>query len=70
MELMEILTMPVRDVLVGDTGCDIKHDDAALSVDIVAVPQTTELFLPRCIPDVKLNRSKVLLLISKQTHRK
>ncbi len=31
------LTMPVGDVLVGDSGCDIEHDDTALAVDVVAI---------------------------------
>ena len=30
-------TMPVGNILVGDTGCDIKHDDSALTVDVVSV---------------------------------
>jgi hypothetical protein len=31
------LTVPVGDVLVGDSGGDIKHDDTALAVDVVAI---------------------------------
>jgi hypothetical protein len=30
-------TMPVGDVLVGDSGGDIKHDDSALTIDVVAI---------------------------------
>ena len=58
--------MPIGDVLVGDARCDIKHDDAALSVDVIAISETTKLFLPRSIPDVELDGSQVLYQISQQ----
>ena len=54
--------MPVGDVLVSDSGGDIKHDDAALAVDIVSVSQTAELFLTCGIPYVELNLTQVLPL--------
>jgi len=52
--------VPVGNVLVGDARCDIKHDDATLAVDVVSVPQTTELLLPGGVPDVELNWSIIL----------
>lgn len=52
--------MPVGDVLVGDTGGNIEHDDTALAVDIVTISQTTELLLTGSIPHVELDLSKVL----------
>ena len=52
--------MPVGNVLVCDTGCDIKHDNTALPVDIVPIPESTKLFLPRGVPDVELDTSVVL----------
>lgn len=30
-------TMPIGDVLVCDSGCDIEHDDGALAVDVITV---------------------------------
>jgi hypothetical protein len=54
------LTVPVGNVLVGDTGRNVKHDDAALSVDIVSISQATKLFLTSRVPDVELNLAKVL----------
>lgn len=57
----EIHTVPVGDVLVGDTGGDIEHDDTALAVDIVTVTETTELLLTGGIPDIELDVAKVLL---------
>ena len=52
--------MPVWDVLVGDAGCDVKHDDAALPVDVVAITESAELFLTGRVPDVELDLSQVL----------
>lgn len=51
--------MPVWDVLVRDTGCDIEHDNSTLALNIVAVTETTELFLSCGIPNVEANRAKV-----------
>lgn len=53
-------TVPVGDVLVGDTGGDIEHDDTALAVDIVTIAETTELLLTSGIPHVELDGTKVL----------
>lgn len=53
-------TVPVGNVLVGDARSNIEHDDTALTVDVVPVPQATKLFLPGGIPDVKLDGSIVL----------
>ena len=51
--------MPVGDVLVSDTGGDIKHDDTTLALDVVAIPETTKLLLARGIPDVEADRAEV-----------
>lgn len=59
-----IHTVPVRDVLVGDAGGHIEHDDAALAVDVVAITETTKLLLASSIPDVELNLTEVLVLVS------
>jgi hypothetical protein len=52
--------MPVGDILIGDTRCHIKHDDTALSVDIVSITKTTKLLLSGRVPDVKLDLAQVL----------
>lgn len=57
--------MPVGDVLVGDTGGDIKHYNTTLSIDVVSVAETTKLLLPCSIPDIKLNVTQVLCGVSK-----
>lgn len=51
--------MPVGHVLVRDAGRHVKHDDTALSLDVVAVTQTTELLLTSGVPNVKYDRAKV-----------
>jgi hypothetical protein len=53
--------VPVRDVLVGDARCDVKHNDAALAVDVVTVSQSAELFLSCRVPDIELDLAEVLL---------
>lgn len=52
--------MPVGNVLVGDSGCDVEHDDTALAVDVVSISETTELLLSCGIPDIELDPSVVL----------
>jgi hypothetical protein len=67
--IVEKPTMPVGNILVSDTGGHVEHDDTALSVDVVSVTKTTELFLTSRIPDIELNLSQVLYhrkLVSKQ----
>ena len=53
-------TVPVGNVLVGNSGCDVEHDDTALSVDVVPISETPELLLTCGIPDIELYRSVVL----------
>lgn len=52
--------MPVGDVLVGDAGSDIEHDDTALAVDVVTVTETTELLLTSGIPNIEADLAVVL----------
>jgi hypothetical protein len=59
------LTMPVGDILVGNTGGNIKHDDTALAIDVVSIAETSELLLSCGIPDIKFNITQVLCAVSK-----
>ena len=52
--------MPVGDVLVGNAGSNVKHDDAALTVDVVAISETTELLLTGGVPDIEGDLTEVL----------
>ena len=54
-----MLTVPVGDVLVGNAGSNVEHDDTALAVDVVAISETTELLLTRGIPDVEADGTEV-----------
>lgn len=53
------VTMPVGNIFVGDAGRDIKHNNAALALDVVTIPETTKLLLSSSIPDVEADRAKV-----------
>ena len=53
------VAVPVGNVLVGDTGGDIEHDDTALPLDVVPIAQTTELLLTGGVPHVEANRAEV-----------
>ena len=61
---MSLRTVPVGNVLVRDAGGHVEHDDAALSVDVVAIAQATKLLLAGSIPHVKLNLAQVLSQVS------
>lgn len=52
--------MPVRNVLVCDTGSNIEHDDTALAVNVISITETSKFFLSSSIPDVELDVSQVL----------
>jgi hypothetical protein len=53
------VTVPVGNVLVGDTGGHIEHDHTALAVDIVTISETTELLLTSSVPHVELDGTQV-----------
>jgi hypothetical protein len=53
--------VPVGNVLVGNAGGDIEHDDTGLTVDVVTITETTELLLTSGIPDIELDGSVVLI---------
>jgi hypothetical protein len=57
-------TMPVGDVLVGDAGCHIEHDDTALAVDVVTITKAAELLLTSSVPHVELDLTVVLAVMS------
>ncbi len=52
--------MPVGNVLVGDSRCDVEHDNTALSVDVVSISETTKFLLSCRIPDIELYSSEIL----------
>ena len=57
--------MPVGDVLVGNTGSNVEHDNSTLAVDVISIAKTSELLLSCGIPDIEFNVSQVLSDVSK-----
>ena len=53
------ITVPVGDILVGNAGGNIEHDDTALALNVVTIAETTELLLTGGIPDVEADRAEV-----------
>jgi len=53
------ITVPVGNVLVGNTGGDIEHDDTTLAVDVITITKTSKLLLSCSIPDIELNVAQV-----------
>ena len=53
------ITVPVRDVLIRDTGRHVEHDDTALALNVVTVTETTELLLAGSVPDVEADGAEV-----------
>jgi hypothetical protein len=57
-------TVPVGNVLVCNTRGDVEHDNAALSVDVVSITETTKLLLACRVPDIELDGAEVLCCMS------
>ena len=53
------ISVPGRNILVCQPGCDIKHDDGALAMDIVAISKATKLLLSSSIPAVEAQLAPV-----------
>jgi hypothetical protein len=53
------ISVPVWNVLVGDTGCHVEHDNRALSLDIVTVSESTKFLLTGCVPNIKFDLAPV-----------
>jgi hypothetical protein len=51
--------MPVGDVLVGDTGSDVEHDDTAIALNIVTITEAAKLFLASSVPHVETDGTEV-----------
>jgi hypothetical protein len=51
--------VPVGNIFVRDSGCDVEHDDSALTLDVVSIPKPTELLLACSIPYIEADSSVV-----------
>lgn len=47
--------VPLWNILIGDSGADIEHDDTAVSTNVITISETTKLFLTGGIPNVEAN---------------
>ena len=53
--------VPFGDILVGDPGGHIEHDDGGMGANIISFPETSELLLSGSIPDSQLDGSVVCI---------
>lgn len=53
------IAVPVGDIFVGNATGNIKHDNGALTLNVITIPQASELFLTGRVPDVELNGSAI-----------
>jgi len=53
------ITMPVGNVLVGNSRSDVEHDNTALTIDVVPISQPTKLLLTSGIPNIELEFTEV-----------
>ena len=53
------IAVPVGYVLVGDSRGDVEHDNGALSLDVVSITESAELFLSCRVPHIEFDRSTV-----------
>lgn len=53
------ISVPVGYIFVRYSGCNVKHDHSALSLNVVAVAKTTEFLLAGRVPDVEADRPTI-----------
>ncbi len=53
------VSVPVRDILVCNSAGHVKHNDGALTLDVITVSQSTELLLSGSIPDIEADLTAV-----------
>ena len=51
--------MPIRHVLVRDSGGHVEHDNTALTLDVISIAQTTELLLSCGVPYIEADGTEV-----------
>lgn len=51
------VTVPDRNVLVGDARGDIEHDDGRLTTNVVTITQTAKLLLTGSVPAIGDDRA-------------
>lgn len=51
--------MPVGNILVGDSGGNVEHNDTTFTVDVIPISQSSELLLAGSIPHIELELTEV-----------
>lgn len=51
--------MPIGHIFVRDAGSDVKHDDTALTLNVITITKTTKLFLSSSIPNIEADGAEV-----------
>ena len=51
--------MPVGDVLVGNAGSDVEHDDTALPLNVVTITEAAKFLLASSVPHVETDGAVV-----------
>lgn len=53
------ITVPVGDVLVRHSRRHVKHNDGAMSLDIITVSEAAQLLLTSCVPNIESGRGRM-----------
>ena len=51
--------VPFGNILVGDSGTDIEHDDTTLPANIVSLSESTEFLLTRGVPNIETDGTMI-----------
>lgn len=51
--------IPFGDVLIGDSGGDVEHENSGIGTNIVTLTKSSEFFLSGSVPEGKFDRSVV-----------
>lgn len=51
--------IPLGHILIGDSGCHIKHDDGSIGSNVVPFSESSQFLLASSIPNAKLDRAVI-----------
>lgn len=55
------ISVPVGNILVRDSRCNIKHNNGTVSLDVVTITKTSQLLLASSIPDIEFDGSSICM---------
>ena len=53
------VSVPVGDILIGDSTGNVEHDDGALTLDVITISKATELLLSSGVPHIEADLTAV-----------